>query len=242
MNWEILQQNRENREERRGNSNEGEKDFKDLILENCFNQCHEIINKNKFIYESLAEIKDHDMGTFLHSLEVGNMTAFLVNKLGRRLNEEERRILMSSALLHDYGKTAIDASILNKKESLTSEEKRTIESHPVFSFNALRNWDADVAKVAVSHHEHQTNSYPRKRVIVDDEKSRARDKRINHLSKILAIVDSFQAMLDPTRPSNKGSFKSVDKIVNELSKIFVLNEEREIIFLLESYCYRKSGE
>lgn len=215
--------------------------FESLVLENCYNQGCEIINKDNFVRRSLLKIKEHDMNTFIHSLEVGNIAAYITNKLGNKLNEEEKRILMTSALLHDYGKTSIDAEILNKRETLTSEERQTIETHPKASFNALKDWDIEVAKVAVAHHEHQKHSYPRKNFLDDVMEKRAEDKQVNKLSRILAIMDSFQAMIDPTRPSSIRNPKTIDEIVSELNQEFVLSEDKEIIFLLETYYYEKEA-
>ncbi|MFA6184297.1 MAG: HD domain-containing phosphohydrolase [Parcubacteria group bacterium] len=221
---------------------EEEQNFDNLVKKNCYNQACEIIDKDEFIRQSLMEIKEHDMKTFLHSLEVGNMTAFIVNQLGDKLTEEEKRVLMTSALLHDYGKTSVDAGILNKEGELTQEERLKIEKHPEASFVALKNWDIEVAKVAVAHHEHQSHSYPRKNFLDDVLEKRADDKQVRKLSRMLAIMDSFQSMLDPARPSNRGKIKSIDEIVAELNdKKFILNEDKEIIFLLEEYYYKRQS-
>lgn len=219
---------------------EEEKEFKDLILENCYNHGCEIIDKDEFVKKSLADLKEHDKNTFIHSLEVGNMMAFLIDELGDKFEEEEKRVLMTSALLHDYGKTYIDAKILNKRETLTDKERKIIEEHPRHSFDALKEWDREVAKVAVAHHEHQEHSYPRKDFVEDVLDKRGDDNRqIRKLSKVLAIVDSFQAMTDATRPSNIRNPKTIDQIIKELSdKKFILSEDREILFLLETYYYQ----
>lgn len=221
-----------------------EQDFESLVLENCYNQGCEIITKDEFVKKSLLDLKEHDKNTFLHSLEVGNMMAFIINKMGDRFDDKEKQTLMMSALLHDYGKTLIDAQILNKRDSLTEEERRVIEEHPRHSFNALKEWDEEVAKVAVAHHEHQEHSYPRKDYVEDilDKRNENGDK-IRKLSRVLAIVDSFQAMTDPNRPSNGGRAKEIEKIVKELNeKKFILNEDKEIIFLLEEYFYQNKDQ
>jgi len=218
---------------------EEEQEFKSLVFENCYNAGCEIINKDEFVHKSLTELKEHDKNTFIHSLEVGNMMAFLINKLGDKLNDKERRTLMMSALLHDYGKTSIDAQLLNKKEELTDLERKKIEEHPRHSFDALKEWDEEVARVAVAHHEHQEHSYPRKEYIDDILDKRTDKGEIRRLSRLLAMVDSFQAMMDPTRPSNIRKPKKIDQVVKELNeKKFILNEDKEVLFLLEDYYYQ----
>ena len=214
-------------------------EFSLSLAENCSDNALDVIREKKFIRERLLDIKNHDEKTFLHSLEVGNMTAFLINRLGDKLSKEEREILISSALLHDYGKTSIDPEILNKKEELTPEELTEIEKHPTETFYALREWNIEVAKVSVAHHEHQDHTYPRKEFTDDVMRERTPSKEVDKLSRILAIVDSFQAMLDPTRPSSIRSPKTIDETIDELNKKFILKEDKETIFLLEKYYYEK---
>ena len=220
---------------------EDRSEFQELVLQNCYNQGCEIINQDEFVRKSLLEIKEHDKNTFLHSLEVGNMMAFVINKMGDKFDEKEKQTLMMSALLHDYGKTSIDAMILNKRGNLTKKERKIIEEHPRYSFESLKDWDEEVAKVAVAHHEHQEHSYPRKQY-VDDILDKRNDNgdRVRKLSRILAIVDSFQAMTDPSRPSNRGQNRDIHLIVKELNeKKFILNTDKEVLFLLEDYYYQK---
>jgi len=216
-----------------------EHEFENLVLENCYNQGCEIINKDDFVRNSLISLKEHDKNTFIHSLEVGNMMAYLINEMGDKFTEEEKRTLMMSALLHDFGKTHIDADILNKRETLTDKERKIIEEHPRHSFNALRDWDEEVAKVAVAHHEHQAHSYPRKDFLRDVLDNRGKEGQIRKLSRILAIVDAFQAMTDMTRPSNIRNPKKMDQIIKELrEKKIMPREDEEVLFLLETYYYQ----
>lgn len=221
--------------------NDENAEFNHLVSERCNNNACTIINEDKFIHELLLDLKSHDERTFLHSLEVGNMTAFLIDNLKEKFTEKEKRILMSSALLHDYGKTSINPDILNKKEILTPEEKLEIEKHPMEGFYALKEWNIDVAKVAVSHHEHQEHTYPRKGNLPDILEKRTGSRETNRLSRILAIVDSFQAMIDPTRPTSIRNPKTIDQTIAELNKKFILSEDKEIIFLLENYYYEKEA-
>lgn len=217
-----------------------EKELNRLVKTECQEKVSSIIEKEKVVYALLADLKYHDEKTFLHSLEVGNIAAFLINNLKGKFTEREEKVLLSSSLLHDYGKTYVAPEILNKESSLTSEDFSEIKQHPARGFDTLREWDDDVAKVIVSHHEHQDNSYPRENYLdnVPAEK-RSAEKMINRLSRIIAMVDTFQAMLDKERPSNITKSKNIDDVIRELDRNFVLNEDKEIIFLLETYYYNK---
>lgn len=214
-------------------------DFDQLVNEKCQGEACHIIRDDEFVHEMLLDLKNHDEKTFLHSLEVGNIASFLIEKLKNKLNEEEIKDLMAAALLHDYGKTSVDPKILNKKELLTLEEKKEIEKHPTEGFYALKEWNFDVAKVAVAHHEHQEHSYPRKETLPEIVEKRKEDKKTGKLSRILAMIDSFQAMIDPTRPSTMRNPKTIDETIAELNKKFILPEDKEVIFLLETYYYEK---
>lgn len=237
MKFEQMPQGQDNVIRHRDENN----DFDNLVNERCQGSACSIINEDKFVHELLFDLKNHDQKTFLHSLEVGNMASFLIEKLGNKLTEKERQILMSAALLHDYGKTSISPEILNKKDILTPEERKEIEKHPTEGFYALREWNIEVAKVAVAHHEHQEHSYPRKNFIKDFIDNRKKDEKSDKISRILAIIDSFQAMIDPSRPSTARNPKSIDEIISELNNKFILNEDKEIIFLLEEYYYKKNN-
>ncbi|MEF3691994.1 MAG: HD domain-containing phosphohydrolase [Candidatus Moraniibacteriota bacterium] len=242
--FEASKSNLEKYSKKPEHKKEGESEFQELILQTCYNRGCEVINEDEFVRKSLLEINEHDKNTFLHSLEVGNMMAFVINKMGDKFDEREKQTLMMSALLHDYGKTSIDAQILNKRGQLSEEERKIIEEHPRYSFEALKEWDEEVAKVTVAHHEHQAHSYPRKQYVEDIlDKRNGNGDQVRKLSRILAIVDSFQAMIDPTRPSNRGKNMDIHLIVKELNeKKFILNEDKEVLFLLEEYYYQSKDQ
>ncbi len=211
--------------------------FENLVLETCYNKPCEIINEDKFVHEHLLELQNHDLATLQHSLEVGNISAFLINKLGNKLKEEEAKNLMASALLHDYGKTKLDPNILNKKTALSSEDRSEINKHAEASSDSLKDWNETVGLIVGAHHRFQKNSYG---IDLDE---LVKNKEALKLTKILAVVDAFQAMMDPSRPSNRQGLKSMDEISRELNEKFASVKENsliiEAIFLLEEYYYQE---
>lgn len=237
MNFEIpIDTNRDRIDE-----NIKEELFENSIKEDCDKDALAVVKEHKFVHDSLFKIKKHDNKTFIHSLEVGNMAAFLINNLEDKLTEREGKILLSSALLHDFGKIFIDKEILNKEESLTAEERIKLEEHPRSGFESVKDWDMHVAKVVAAHHEHQKHSYPRKDVRDATWMEMDWDKEAMKLSRILAIIDSFQSMLDSDRPSNSHKERTIDDVVAELNKEFILNEDKKTIFLLKAYYHKKKG-
>lgn len=103
---------------------------------------------------SLVRIKSKDNYTYLHSVAVGTlMVAF-----GKQLNLDPalRRDLGLAGLLHDLGKVAIPAEILNKPGRLTEEEFERIKTHPVVGARILGSIKS-IPEIAVDvcrhHHE-----------------------------------------------------------------------------------------
>lgn len=190
-----------------------------------------------FVQGSLEELRAHDQKTHEHSVEVGSIMVFVVREMKNILSERERTILLNAALLHDLGKIGVEAEILNKEGELSQEERRKIRLHPKIGFDALRKWDLEVAKVVVAHHEHQRYAYPREWVVGDMQEKRFSDAQTDKLSRILAMVDAFQAML-ADRPGKNNKPKTIDQTVSELQNNFVLPEDQRVIMLLEAYYWQ----
>ena len=91
------------------------------------------------------------------------------------------------AMLHDIGKVGINDNVLQKPGPLTEEEWHEMKKHPEIGFRiAQNNLDlAPVAEYILCHHEHWDGSgYPRG----------MSGEEIPLLSRILAVVDAFDAM------------------------------------------------
>lgn len=195
----------------------------------------EFIKKERFVADSLSLILSHDQKTFKHSLEMGNIAEYLVEKLGEKISLDEARDLMAATLLHDFGKIKIDRDLLNK-EKITPKEKDTIKEHVKHSFELIRLMDESVAEIAVGHHEHQLDPYPRKTYMPVDYDLRTTKDRNMALTRILAMVDAYEAMV-ANRPGNPP--KDFEYINSELEKQFRLPGDQEVIFLLmEYYCMK----
>ncbi|MEN6419072.1 MAG: HD domain-containing phosphohydrolase [Clostridiaceae bacterium] len=91
------------------------------------------------------------------------------------------------AMLHDIGKVGVNDSVLQKPGPLTDEEWNEMKKHPEIGFRiAQNNLDlAPVAEYILCHHERwDGNGYPRG----------MSGEEIPLLSRILAVVDAFDAM------------------------------------------------
>ncbi|MCP3673039.1 MAG: HD-GYP domain-containing protein [Gammaproteobacteria bacterium] len=104
------------------------------------------------------------------------------------LPKEELEKLAISALMHDIGKLQIPTEILNKPGSLTADEMKIVRQHPTYSRNLIMSagkYFSPAVDVSYSHHERMDGTgYPRKLT----------DSQISPFARILAIIDTYEAM------------------------------------------------
>jgi putative nucleotidyltransferase with HDIG domain len=134
----------------------------------------------------LAEVKSHDEYTFVHTVNVGILSAALGEAVGMSPNQVFDLIL--AALLHDVGKQRTPLTILNKPGRLDDAERRQMELHPVSGAAMLfeRPGVPDVAPiVAFEHHANVDGTgYPRL----------PRAGRPHLASQIVHVADVFDAL------------------------------------------------
>lgn len=134
----------------------------------------------------LAEVKGHDEYTFVHTVNVGILSAALGEAVGMAPNQVFDLIL--AALLHDVGKQRTPLAILNKPGRLDDTERRQMELHPVTGAAMLleRPGVPDVAPiVAFEHHANVDGTgYPRLR----------RTTRPHLASQIVHVADVYDAL------------------------------------------------
>ncbi len=110
-------------------------------------------------------------------------------KLGRMLGISNKELdeMALFAMLHDIGKVGINDAILQKPGALTEAEWLEMKKHPEIGFRIAQN-NVDLAPISeyiLSHHERwDGGGYPRG----------LKGEEIPILSRILAIVDAFDAM------------------------------------------------
>ena len=120
-----------------------------------------------------------------HSLRV----SLISQKIGEALNlrREEIDLLKMMANLHDIGKIAIDAAILNKPGPLNDHEWSEIKKHPETGYHILLASPeyAEIAEDILSHHERwDGKGYPRG----------LKGEEIPFRARVIALADSFDAM------------------------------------------------
>lgn len=130
-------------------------------------------------------IESTDSYTFGHCERVANYAVAVAQELG--LDEEPQTTIRIGAYLHDVGKVRVPHEILNKPGSLSPEEFRVIQMHPVWGLELLATVEFpwDIKPIIRWHHEKYDGSgYP----------DRLRGDEIPVNAQIICIVDVFDAL------------------------------------------------
>lgn len=178
------------------------KEFVPMILDNPDEMVGIIIRSDK-------SSKGYALGA------VNSMVLTVV--LGRYydLGVVDMRDLATAALLHDIGMLMIPDSILMKSGDLTLAEKQEIHKHPVYSYKIMTQSlgiAESAGRIALQHHERwDGKGYP----------SRLKGEQISLSSRILTMVDVFEAMVQdrPYRHSMIG-YTAMKQILSESGRNF----------------------
>ena len=92
-------------------------------------QMADIIRTDETVLVGLASIKDYDEYTFAHSVNVSVFSMLIADRL--RMHKNDVSQIGVAALFHDVGKTHIPHTLLNKPDSLSTDEWKLMERHPV---------------------------------------------------------------------------------------------------------------
>ena len=137
------------------------------------------------IHAMVNAMEANDIYTRGHSERVTILSIMLGKHL--KLDVEELKLLRIGAMLHDLGKIGIYDSVLNKDQSLTSNEYEIIKQHPVIGEKIIRpiGLPQGVHDIILQHHEWYGGSgYPFG--IAGD--------RISFLARLVTVADSYDAM------------------------------------------------
>ena len=134
----------------------------------------------------VATLSSHDRATRGHTERTRAYTDLLAEQLG--LSSAERAKLHWGGLLHDIGKLAIPAEVLNKTEPLTEAEWQLIRNHPNEGYKLiapLKDWLGEWADGTRDHHERWDGAgYPRG----------LSGNNISRAGRIVAVADAFDVM------------------------------------------------
>ena len=136
----------------------------------------------------VAEVREDPSGE--HPARVGRLAGIIAQEL--LLPEEQTRLIMRAAPLHDLGKVALPDRILLKEGTYTEAERLQMQEHTTLGAGLLRGADSGLMQVAeqiaLSHHERWDGAgYPQG----------LRAEQIPLAARIVAVADAFDAMVHP---------------------------------------------
>ncbi len=168
------------------------------IISLCLEEQKMLINYIK----TLSKMLKKSVPTSFHQPSISK----LIKNLGKelKLSEREIRSLELTSLLHDTGKIHLPLQILEKKEPLTEEEIKLITKHPQKSIEIIKNFEIlkPIIPILLHHHERfDGKGYP----------SGLKKKKIPLGSRILAVIDAFDAMFFGRPYKEKMSLEEIEK-------------------------------
>jgi putative nucleotidyltransferase with HDIG domain len=160
-------------------------------------------------FNLIGELKELNMGTLYalartvdaksswtagHSARVTHVAGEIAKAMG--MNQKDQDNITRAGLLHDIGKISTPLSILDKNGKLSEEEYDQIKRHPSIGARILSPIRAysDLIPIVEQHHEcYDGKGYPHG----------LSNEQIHPLARILAVADTFDAMVSD-RPYRKG--------------------------------------
>jgi putative nucleotidyltransferase with HDIG domain len=143
----------------------------------------EVIEMVKALATALYSKSDYNK---VHHLETARLSELLGKVMG--LNQQQIEQIRVAGLLHDVGTLSIPSDLINKPGSLTDDERRVVNQHPVLGAQLLRPIRAlrDICEILENHHERWDGTgFPHG----------LKGEEIPLPARIVAIVDSYHAMI-----------------------------------------------
>jgi HD-GYP domain-containing protein (c-di-GMP phosphodiesterase class II) len=163
-----------------------------------------VINMVKSLVYAIEAKDDYTRG---HSERVCRYSLLMAERMG--LNEERKKVLQWSSILHDSGKIGIPESILNKPWRLEDEEYQIIKNHPIKGHTILEPLEQLASSLPGMLHHHERydgKGYP----------GGLKGKEIPLEARIIAVADTYDAMTS-NRAYRPG--KSPCEALEEMEKV-----------------------
>ncbi|MCO7227146.1 HD-GYP domain-containing protein [Pleionea sp. CnH1-48] len=161
-------------------------DFEIATVKESVKECVQSILRNEDAMLFMTLIKSKDDYTAEHCLNVGIVSIAFCKFLG--FSQEQLENIGLCGMLHDIGKIKIPDAVLNKPGRLTQEEAALMREHARLGYEILLKKPEvppSVIDVTYTHHERLNgHGYPRG----------LKDDQISAFSRIIAIVDTFDAI------------------------------------------------
>jgi len=184
---------------------------------------------NRLLYTT--PISDEEVGRYLemiifsidfrsHQTVVNTIatagTAVFLGKL-RGLNEEEREILRTGAMLHDIGKVGIPVDILENQKHLDEAKRAIMKTHVALTEKIIEgNVDEEIKNIAIRHHERMNGTgYPKN----------LKAEELSPYDRILAIADIFSDLCSEHIYKNAQNKEEIIRALSEMAKEGLIDPE-----------------
>ncbi len=192
------------------------------VVQQAVTGCVESILRNQDASLWLTRMKNKNVDTAQHSMNVSALSIIMAKALG--LNNREMEDVGACGMLHDVGKTRLPTHILEKNAPLNAAEKEEMKRHTIYGRDILlstKNVMSGAADVAYSHHERPDGKgFP----------NNLTDDSIPLYSKIVSIAEAYDNMTTTQvyRPALSPSH-ALQELYAKRGKQF--NEELVILFI-----------
>ncbi|MFV0342501.1 MAG: diguanylate cyclase [Anaerocolumna sp.] len=170
------------------------------VYSSIFDQVKEVKNIDTNLLEEIKPLKtlitvinSRDTYTYQHIERVFSYCNIIADYIN--LSSENKVVLLYAAYLHDLGKINVSKEVLITNKRLTNSEWEELKKHPQDSADILKQIKGfeKVVPIVLEHHEkYDGTGYP----------NGLKGEEISYLSRILTVVDSFDAMTNQ-RPYQK---------------------------------------
>lgn len=174
---------------------------------------YRIVNMNRHL--ALNFVFSNHENLFDYAVSAVNIAILsLLTALNFSVSHLAHKNLVAAALLHDIGMFNIPTHIIGKTEKLSSQEFELLKVHPIEAAKYVTNillYPKEVGMIVLQHHERGNGTgYPKG----------LKQAEINDLSTILAITDSFEALI------SKKTYRD-SLVAYEAIKMLIANKNRE---------------
>jgi putative nucleotidyltransferase with HDIG domain len=145
------------------------------------------LSQDKAHFFELMSLARSDFSEYTHAIHVSAYAITLAKQVGIKAFNHVSALGIA-AILHDIGKTKIDAKIINKGTSLTDDERHEVERHPQLSYEIVHRLGSipELSESIILQHHERPNGKGYPHGLVENE--------IHALSKILSLCDCFDSM------------------------------------------------
>lgn len=170
----------------------------------------------------LAELYEHCLSTYLHSMRVGDE----LHRFATFLNLDDSKNIYLLGSLHDIGKLKIPYELLNKRGPITREEYKQIQLHTEYGERILQSLQGEIPHdypliVKFHHEDFNGKGY-----------YGLQGNEIPLLSRMIRIVDSYDTMLYG-RIYQK--HRNQHEVLNEICSLSGKQFDPEIVLYFKQY-------